>query len=127
MFKVFNENTVACLERYDKKDTARFVSLVTRMWNMLNVKSPEAGRRLNVPDMEQFLSDSESRLDFLLKMGNSFKHLDSSKRGCRVKILTSETANDLHQTIHGIVDAVKILLSLDNPVTFYLVKYNQIG
>ena len=112
VFKVFNEKTAACLERYDKKDTARFVSLVTRMWNMLNVKIPEAGRRLNDPDREQFFSDSGSRLDFLLKMGNSFKLLHSSKRGCRVKDLTSETANALHQTIHGIVDDIKILLSL---------------
>ena len=112
VFKVFNEKTVACLERYDKKVTARFVSLVTRMWNMINVKSPEAGRRLNDPDRKQFLSDSDSRLDFLLKMGTAFKLLDSNKRGCRVKKLTSETANALHQTIHGIVDAIKILLSL---------------
>ena len=82
---VFNEKTVACLERYDKKDTARVVSLVTRMQNMLNVKCPETGRRLNDPDREQFLSDSDSRLDFLLKMGTSFKLLDSSKRGCRIK------------------------------------------
>ena len=71
VFKVFNEKTVACLERYDKKDTVRFVSLVSRMWNMPNVISPEAGRMLNDPDMEQFLSDSDSRLDFLLKMGTS--------------------------------------------------------
>ena len=112
VFKVFNEKTAACLEPYDKKDTARFVSLVTRMWNMLNVKSPEAGRRLNDPDREQLFSDSDSRLDFLLNMGNAFKLLDSSKRGCRVENLTSETGNDLHKTIHGIVDAVKILLSL---------------
>ena len=54
VFKVFNEKTVACLERYDRKDTARFVSLVTRMWNMLNVKSPEAGRRLNDPEGSSF-------------------------------------------------------------------------
>ena len=86
VFKVFNEKTVAYLERNDRKDTARFVSLVTRMWNMLNVKSPEAGRRLKDPDRKQFLSDSDSRLDFLLKMGTSFKLLDSSKRRCRVTI-----------------------------------------
>ena len=97
VFKVFNEKTVACLERNDRKDTARFVSLITRMWDMLNVKSPEAGRRLNDPDRKQFLSDSDSRLDFLLKMGIFLKLLDSSKRGCSVKKLTSETANALHQ------------------------------
>ena len=112
VFKVFNEKTVACLERNDRKDTARSVSLATRMWNMFNVKCPEAGRRLNDPDRKQLLSDSDSRLDFLLKMGTSFKLLDSSKRGCRVKNLTSETANALHQAIHGIVDAIKILQSL---------------
>ena len=110
--KVFNEKTVACLELHKKQDTARFVALITRMWNMLNIKRPYAAKYLNDPDREKFSSESDPRFDFLLKMATSFKLMDCCKRGCRVKCLTSETANAVHQTIHGIVSSIKNLLNL---------------
>ena len=64
--EVFNEKVVAQLEHYGKHDTARFVFLFTRMWKILNIKSPEAGKHLNDPDREKIESKTDSRLDFLL-------------------------------------------------------------
>lgn len=110
--KIFNEKTVACLEKWGKKDTARFVCLITRMWNMLNIKSPDAGRNLNDPDRDRFSSDSDTRFDFLLRIASSLKLMDSNKKGCRVKGLTNDTSNAVHQTIHGIVNSIKCLLHL---------------
>ena len=55
------------------------------------------------------------RLDFLLRMAKSFKLMDASKKGARVKFLTSDTANALHQTLHAIVDITKNMLRAGHP------------
>ena len=72
------------------------------MWKILNIKIPDAGRNLNDGDREKFTTTDDPRLEFLLKMGHSFKLMDGSKRGHRVRCLTSETANALHETLIGI-------------------------
>ena len=90
---VFNEKTVACLKIQGKNDTARFVEFVTRMWNILNIKSPSAGRHLNDKDREKICEPDDHRLEFLLKMGHSFKLMDACKQGHRVRCLTNATAN----------------------------------
>ena len=41
--------------------------------------------------------------------------MDASKKGHRVKCLTSDTANALHQTLHAIVDITKNLLRAGHP------------
>ena len=112
---VFNEKIVACLKMNGKYDTATFVELVTRMWKILNIKSPDAAHNLNDPDREKFTSENDPRLDFLLQMAKTFKLMDASKKGDRVKCLTSETANALHQTLHAIVDITKNMLRAGHP------------
>ena len=107
---VFNEKIVARVKLNGMSDTALFVELVTRMWKILNIKSPDAARNLNAVDREKFTSEEDPRLDFLLRMAKSFKLMDGAKRDFRVKCLTSETANALHQTLHGIVDITKTML-----------------
>ena len=47
---VFNEKTVAVLTENKQTGTATFVKLVTRLINVLNVKSPKSGNRLNDKD-----------------------------------------------------------------------------
>ena len=88
----------------------RFVRCVTRMWNILNIKSTDIGYRLNDPDGEKITDLNDPRLDFLLKMATMFKEMDNSIRGQRVKGLTGETANVLHQTLVGFVDLIKTLI-----------------
>ena len=63
----FSEKVIAQLEYYNKHDTARFVFLCTRMWKILNIKSPEAGEHLNNPDRGKIEYKTDPRLDFLLK------------------------------------------------------------
>ena len=112
VMNVFNEKVIAQLEHYDKHDTARFVFLCTRMWKILNIKSPEAGKRLNDPDRDQIESKTDPRLDFLLKMASAIKLMDSGKRGARIRGLTGDTANAFHRTLHAMVYIIKKLLDV---------------
>ena len=98
---IFNEKTIACLRRHGRNETARFVEIVTRMRKILNIKSPDAGRNLNDKDREKIAATDDPRLEFVIKMGCSFKLMDASKRGNRIRCLTSETANALHKTLMG--------------------------
>ena len=97
VMNIFNEKTVG------KKDTARFVSLFTRIWNILNIKSPQAGKHLNDTDREKFESKRNPRLTFLLKMASSIKLMDSGKRGARPRGLTCDTANTFHRTARNCI------------------------
>ena len=51
---IFNEETVASLFLHKLDDTAIFVQAVTKLWNCLNVKSPDAECNLNDPNREPF-------------------------------------------------------------------------
>ena len=82
---VFNEKTIVALEERGMRGTAYFVKNVTRMWNILNIRSNEIGYRLNDQDRKPFYDQSDRRLDFLLRMATVFKQMDNSVRGCRVK------------------------------------------
>ena len=44
---IFNEKTIAALQLKAFDETATFISYITKTWNILNVKSPEKGYRLN--------------------------------------------------------------------------------
>ena len=59
---IFNEKTVAAVEKRNLVDTAIFVKMITRMWNMINIKSPHAGYRTNDPDRNPFCDKSDERL-----------------------------------------------------------------
>ena len=109
---VFNDKTCAVLDRKPGMEgTAKFVKYVTRMWNILNIKSCDIAVRLDDPDRQTFTDPNVSRLDFLLQMATMFKQMDNSVRGQRIKGLTSETSNALHRTLVGIVDLIRTLLN----------------
>ena len=55
--------------------------LVTRFWNIINIRSPDAATRLNDPDREKFTNDNDPRLEFLTQLAKMFKQMDSSVRG----------------------------------------------
>ena len=60
------------------------------MWNILNVKSPDVGVRLNDPDRYTMSDANDSRLQYLLLIADSFAVMDPRKlpNGMRVKMLT---------------------------------------
>ena len=108
---VFNEKTVVALKLRKMDDTATFVEHVTKMWNIINVRSTSSGFHLNDNDRYPITNPNDSRLDFLLNMATAFKLMDNSKKGSRNKGLTLDTSSALHQSLYGLVHLVRILLS----------------
>ena len=92
------------------KETASFVRNVTKMWNVLKIRSISIGYRVKDNDRLPFTDVNDKRLDFLLRMATIFVQMDNSIKGSRIKGLTTETSNALHQTLVGIVDLIKTLL-----------------
>ena len=87
---IFNEKTVASLEKRNLVDTAIFVKMVTRMWNMINIKSPHAGYRTNDPDQNPFCDKSDGRLVYICK-GATTLRMGNSPKGRRMHSLTAAT------------------------------------
>ena len=111
---VFNQKTVVALRKRGKLGTAAFVAHVTKMWEIINVKSPRESTKLNDPNRAKIEDEDDPRLNYLHRMATSMKLMDNSIRGKRVNGLTGETSNAVHQTLIGLIDLVKILLNLDH-------------
>ena len=101
---VFNEKTCVALAQMEMEGTRIFVENVTKKWIILNIKSPNAGRNLNGKDREPVKVPHDARLKFLEDLGTSFKKMDNSVLGNRIRGLTSDTSNALHQTLNGLAD-----------------------
>ena len=109
---IFNEKTVAALEKRNLVDTAIFVKMVTRMWNMINIKSPHAEYRTNDPDRNPFCDKSDERLVDICKVATTFKRMDNSPKGRRMHSLTADISNALYQTLSGLVALIKYKLDV---------------
>ena len=107
---VFHEKTTTALRMQNMDGTADFIENVTRMWHIINIRSTSTGIRLRDEDRQPISKPNDRRLDFILKMATSFKLMDNSMRGKRVKGLTQETSNALHQTLVGMVEVIRTLL-----------------
>ena len=108
---VFNEKTVTALKVRNMEGTAAFVQNVTKMWHILNVRSTTTGGHLRDDDRYPINDPNDPKLDFLQEIATSFKLMDNCIRGYRIRGLTQETSNALHQTLLGIVELVRILLA----------------
>ena len=111
-FNVFNEKTAAVLKIDGANSTEAFVRLVTRMMNILNVKSPHTAKKLNNPDRRVIRDVNDDRFPFLENMACMFQKMDptSSPYPGRVMCLTSQTSQALSVTLRGIVEVSKTLL-----------------
>ena len=107
VLNVFNEKTVVALEMRECDGAAIFIQKVLKLWNILNVKGPYEGKHLNNPDSYPISDINDERLDFLMLMSTSFKLMDTSKKGKRIRGLTGDTSNAWHVTLIGLIDLVK--------------------
>ena len=73
------------------RGTDRFIQKVLELWNILNVKGPYEGKHLNNPDSYPINDINDEHLDFLTLMSTSFKLMDTSKNGKRIRGLTGDT------------------------------------
>ena len=109
---IFNEKTVAAQEERNLIGTTIFVKMVTKMWNIINIKSPHAGFRTNDPDNNPFRDKSDDHLQYLTKLATTYERMDNSPRDQRMHSLTSDTSNALHRTLTGIVVLIKLKLDI---------------
>ena len=54
-----------------------FLDLVTKVWNILNIKHPDAGKNLNDENRMKFEATDDPRLNYLQSIANSFKEMDT--------------------------------------------------
>ena len=88
---------------------------MTKLWNILNIKHPNKDKRLNDPNRRKFDSPDDPRLEYLRKVANSFKAMDTANTGYnyRIKCLTTDTSNALFVTLNGLADLIPVLLAND--------------
>ena len=110
---IFNEKTSVELLCRGNTDTAVFVEAVTKLWDTLNIKNPDADKRLNDPHRMKFETPNDPRLEYLWKMANSCKEMDTINTGYkhRIKSLTSDTSNALFVTLNGLANIIPTLLA----------------
>ena len=92
-----------------EKKTGNMVRNVSKMWNILNVKTTSAGRRLNDPDREPITDANDPRLSFLVEIAHCFNEMKSTYTH-RVRSLTDDTSNALYLTLTGLVHLTKMFL-----------------
>ena len=121
ILNIFNERsfsaatkTVAALKLRKCDDTALFVEHVTKMWNMLNIKTPHDGTKLNNDDRYPFISEGDCRFDYLHNIARSFKLMDASQFRNRITSLTADTSNALHMTLNGITHLTRLFQTKKN-------------
>jgi hypothetical protein len=107
---VFNDKTVAELQRNGFHDTATFVSLVLKIWKILNAKNIMQHNELNDPDRRAFYSTDDSRIMFLENMLTMFHSMKCKRGPSRNRSLTTDTQAALVQTLKGFLHLINTLL-----------------
>ena len=111
---VFNEKTCVILSQRKMNDTHVFVEKVMKMWHIMNIKVSNAASNLNDRNRDVIRDPNDNRLVFLDKIATSFKKMDNSVVGHRVRGLTADTSNALYVTLTGFVELIKTLLLTDH-------------
>ena len=113
----FNENTVAVLRLKGFNETATFVNLITKLWNVLNVNSPDKGRRLQHPLQEPFRNCEDARFEYLDYMKIMLGNMNTAliPHAHRVMCLTEETSEVWVTTLTGIIPLIKVRSEKDIP------------
>jgi len=66
---IFNEKTITKLsDKSEMHGTYVFVELVTRLWNILNIRSSNTAKRMNDTNRAPFTDSGNQRFGFLLQM-----------------------------------------------------------
>ena len=84
---------------------------MVKLWNFLNIKRTDAGKRLNDPNRAPVSRLDDRRINFLETMATAFAGMRGGKGIGRVMSLTSETRSALVQTLHGLIHTIRLLLN----------------
>ena len=58
--------------------TAVFMEAVTKLWNIVNIKSLNKDKYLNDSSWKKFTTSGDPRLEYIWKVANSFEEIDTS-------------------------------------------------
>jgi len=111
---VFCHETSASLKCFGRHDIAVWVELVASFFNIINTRSPNAGKFLRDPLREPIRSAETEAALFLKKIGKIVKAMNPprSKRRPEDRTLTTEKCIALVNTINGFVELSEYLLSI---------------
>lgn len=110
VLKVFNSFVIEGLKQFGSnitgsEDTAEFIAIILRWWNIVNVKTPLKGKRLADPYQEPIVSGKidDPKLTFLHELLN---WLDTWKDEKYSKKLTNQTHSALTHTVYCMLEVV---------------------
>lgn len=104
---VFNESTINALRFYDFADTASVLELITKVWNVLNVKTLSKG----LHKRDNFQDPVRSTLDWKLNFLEEFADFLARWQSSRSKGLSYETFIANIQTCRALAGFARFLLT----------------
>ena len=107
VLRVFNDKVVAALKLRGCHETAAFIQTVLNWWNAVNVSGKGQDQRLSDPHRAVQEPGSTNLTTFL----RLFQEADSGHGATRIQCLTHDTKKALVQTMQGLVDVCKYLLT----------------
>jgi len=96
--QIFNDKVVALLLCSGKIETGQFISLIIKMWKILNVKYNFGAIRYNDPDRSTINKFDHDSIQHLLRMANIFENMPITKGKSRTS-LTCETRQAIIHTL----------------------------
>lgn len=115
VLKVFDEKTVTALDHYgqqtglDVSGTSKFISIILRMWTVLNVKSTDKGRRKRDNNLDPIRSVDDEKVSFLRDFHNWLVKWEAMNLKARQGRLTNETLFALKHTIATFIELINYL------------------
>ncbi|XP_012554577.2 uncharacterized protein LOC105843575 isoform X1 [Hydra vulgaris] len=113
MVAVFNEKTVAALRLVNFENTACFLAPIVSLWNMLNVKRKGCDVLLNDINRSPFQTLDDLRFKVILAFADATSKMSEGKGLKRHNTFTPETKHALVNTLQGLIELIKKLLSED--------------
>lgn len=99
--KIFNYENIHSLKEIggnETEDTAMFLSIILKWWNIVNVKSLYKDIRLKNDDFKAITSENQEQLKFLQDMLDWLKNWENLSRGNLYNGLTNRTFDAFQQT-----------------------------
>ena len=111
----FHESTINGLKFYSENGhpeflgTMRFLELIRKWWNIVNVKTPDAGRKKRDPTRNPIYNENSPNIQFLIDFCKWVKEWEKSSDS--KNFLTKETANAMCQTSTSLVGLARYLIT----------------
>jgi len=129
--RVFDEKLVAALSEYSKtvkcnfSGTQNFISTISQLWRICNVKHPLSGLRLNDPYSEPIMGLMDHKLQWLRSFHDWLTAWESQKIEQRQGVLSRETMFALKHTVGTMCQLCEYLLT--TPVCGQQMNYVLLG